>query len=260
MTEPHAHDFGELFWVERGSGTHVIRGTQQPLRRGDAVFIRPDDVHAFAVPDGGGLTFVNLAMPAAILREIEQRYAWPEAGGWPWRDAALPETRPLPLELQARLPVATARLAAAPPSRLALDGFLLDLLASLGAQGRVARPDAIGDPAEMPGWLADAVARFAAQRELAGGAGRLAELAGRSPEHVNRTLRRCVGLTTSQVLNSLRADYAARLLRLGDQPIAEIALACGVNHLGYFYKLFRAQFGTTPRRYRQTQRMGMDGG
>jgi AraC family cel operon transcriptional repressor len=258
-TELHTHDFAEVFWVERGAATHLICGEPQAIARGDALFIRPDDSHAFRPETGTGITFVNLALPIAILREIEARYEWREAGQWPWRDTALPERRQVPPDLMARLPAATARLASGPPSRLMLDVFLLDFLSSFaGAMSGIGRHGEERDAANMPLWLADAVARFAAQDPLAGGSGRLAELAGRSPEHVNRTLRHCLGLTSSQLLNRLRAEHAGRQLRLGDRPIADIAFACGVNHLGYFYKLFHAHFGTTPARYRQTQRMGMD--
>jgi AraC family cel operon transcriptional repressor len=261
VTERHRHDFAELFWVERGAGLHVIAGEAQPIARGDVVFIRPDDIHGFRVENGDGLTFVNLAMPTAVLRETEARYAWPEAGRWPWGADALPERRSLPADLSARLPAATARLAAGPPSRLALDAFILDFLSSFsGFMGGIgaARGPSDRPPADLPVWLADAMNRFAAQEILAGGAGRLAELAGRSPEHVNRTVRHCLGMTSSQLLNRLRAEFAARQLRLSDRAIAEIAFASGINHLGYFYKVFHAHFGTTPRRYREVQRMGMD--
>jgi methylphosphotriester-DNA--protein-cysteine methyltransferase len=100
--------------------------------------------------------------------------------------------------------------------------------------------------------------RFAGEEILAGGAGRRAELAVRSPEHVNRTVRRCLAMSSSQLLDRLRADFAARQPRLEDRAIAKIAFASGVKHLGYFDKLSHAHFGTTPRRHREVERMGMD--
>jgi AraC family cel operon transcriptional repressor len=257
-TDLHTHDFAEVFWVERGGAAHLINGAVQDVARGDAIFIRPDDMHGFRVATGGGITFVNLALPMPILRDIEDRYAWAEAGQWPWRAGVMPEMRRLPPDLSTRLPAATARLASGPASRLALDVFLLDFLSSFaGVMGAIHQLGDAHDGATIPTWLGDAIRHFAEQGTLSGGSGRLAELAGRSPEHVNRTLRRCLGLSSSQLVNRLRAEYAARQLRLGDLPIADIALACGVNHIGYFYKLFHEHFGTTPANYRRTQRMGM---
>jgi len=257
-TEWHTHDFSELFWVEQGGATHLINDQAQSIARGEAVFIRPHDRHAFRIDAGAGITFVNLALPTAILRELEARYAWAEAGGWPWQSDAAPQTRLLSADLLPRLPAATARLAARPASRLALDTFLLDLFASFSSViTGLGQPGHTPEATSLPIWLADAITRFAAQNALDGGSGRLAELAGRSPEHVNRTLRRCLGVTSSQLLNRLRADYAGRQLRLTDLAIADIALACGVHHIGYFYKLFRAHFAMTPAEYRRVQRMGM---
>jgi len=74
--------------------------------------------------------------------------------------------------------------------------------------------------------------------------------AGRSAEHVARTVRAVFGVTPSDYVNRVRMDYAARELRITTRPIAEIALDCGLNNLSHFYGLFRRSQGETPRAHR----------
>jgi len=79
----------------------------------------------------------------------------------------------------------------------------------------------------------------------------MAELCGRSVEHLNRTVRQHFDCTTTQLINRLRLDRAARLLRLTNTPIAAVALDCGFDNLGYFYRRFGERFNQTPRAFRQ---------
>ena len=137
------------------------------------------------------------------------------------------------------------QLAAMSQSQLELDAFLLDLF------NLVERVD--GRWSALPDWLAEAVGRLTMADDLTGGPGQLAELAHRSPEHINRTIRKHLGITTTELINDLRLDRAARLLRMTNRPIVAIAQDCGIEHLGYFYRLFKNRFGLPPRRYRTQQ-------
>lgn len=245
--ELHTHDFAEVFLVERGHAAHVVNGERQGLTRGDLVFIRPDDVHVFEALEGG-ITFVNVAMSMATLRTIESRYFETRGEVWPWRKDGQPVRWRLPLRQLERASEWAGRLAGAAPTVLLLDAFLLDLV-SLEDAALIQ---------ELPVWLAEAVARFTTTEEFAGGAGRLAALTGRTPEHVNRVVRRLTGRSTTEYINDLRVAHAARQLRLTDRSIADIAFGCGIHHLTYFYRIFGQRMGVAPSRYRRRQRMGMD--
>ena len=74
--------------------------------------------------------------------------------------------------------------------------------------------------------------------------------AGRSHEHVCRTCRQVTGLTPSGYVNRIRIEHAAHLLRSEEASIEAIAEACGFDNISYFYRLFRRQYGATPRTYR----------
>jgi AraC family transcriptional activator of tynA and feaB len=59
------------------------------------------------------------------------------------------------------------------------------------------------------------------------------------------------GTTCSRFIQSLRLDHAARLLRRrtltrSEQPLTEIAYACGFRDYAHFSRMFRLRFGSAP--------------
>jgi len=78
----------------------------------------------------------------------------------------------------------------------------------------------------------------------------LARRAGLSPYHFLRTFKRVAGVTPHQWLLRARLREAARRLSASRQPVTQIALDVGFEDLSNFMRAFRAEFGTSPRRYR----------
>jgi AraC-like DNA-binding protein len=75
--------------------------------------------------------------------------------------------------------------------------------------------------------------------------------AGASRNKVNEVLRSELGMTFTTYLNRLRLTEAARLLN--EQPeatIAEIAYSVGYANPSYFNKLFKEEYGCTPKVFR----------
>ncbi|MFT3915874.1 MAG: AraC family transcriptional regulator [Anaeromyxobacteraceae bacterium] len=83
---------------------------------------------------------------------------------------------------------------------------------------------------------------------------RLAALAGLSPWRFSQRIRRLFGLTPAQLLKKRRLEAACALLRGGDRPVAEIALACGYGDQSAFTRQFKAVVGLSPVRYRERAR------
>jgi transcriptional regulator GlxA family with amidase domain len=63
--------------------------------------------------------------------------------------------------------------------------------------------------------------------------------------------RRRTGRTPHQYILNARVERPQWLLRCTDQPIAEIALACGCGAQSRFSKAFHRTVGETPRGYRR---------
>lgn len=68
---------------------------------------------------------------------------------------------------------------------------------------------------------------------------------------INETLKSEIGLTFSGYLNKLRLTEAARLLlEQQNVNVAQIAYAVGYNNVTYFNKLFKNEYGCTPKSFK----------
>ncbi|TXG00658.1 helix-turn-helix domain-containing protein [Massilia arenae] len=68
---------------------------------------------------------------------------------------------------------------------------------------------------------------------------------------VNEILKAELGFTFTGYLNKLRLTEAARLLaEKGSATVSEIAYTVGYNNASYFNKLFRQEYGCTPKAFR----------
>ncbi len=78
----------------------------------------------------------------------------------------------------------------------------------------------------------------------------MAATAGLSVSQFERTFRKAFGTTPRQQLMRLRVENACRLLRNGDDSIANIAVSCGFFDHAHFTRTFRRFMGMTPADYR----------
>jgi AraC family cel operon transcriptional repressor len=246
----HDHDFAEVTWVREGQGIHRINGRRQKLRTGQMTFIRPTDCHGLEAKPGTAFRLENVAMPVAALKRFLARYPAAERSALPWeRKGRYPATISLGAEQCSKLEVEMQWLRTAPRNAFSLDGFLLNLARILGS-GPAAT-------STLPEWLDNGLRRFASEAAMSDGVARLFRLAGRCPEHVARTMKKHLDITPTDWVNNRRIKHAARLTESTMLPIIEIAAECGFENLGYFHRLFRARFGTSPLRYRSEHRAVM---
>jgi AraC-like DNA-binding protein/mannose-6-phosphate isomerase-like protein (cupin superfamily) len=248
----HTHDFYEMMYVIEGEGVHRINGDIQTLAPGDLVAIRPDDRHTVRAKPGGQLHFINIAYPAETWRGFVTFTGQGDVVA-PLETTEMPPVVPVPGEARAECASAFHRALRAfheAPSRLELCRFWTGILPLL-------THDAVSDRSEgvdMPAWLARACRAMRDPEALAAGLPRLIELVGVSPAHLSRVLRAATGKTPTEYINELRLQRAAMVLTTTSQEIIDIAGECGFENLSYFYRLFRAYFGKTPRDFRLSAR------
>ncbi len=249
----HAHeDFVECLLMVSGRMRHLINGKEQILRAGQFVMIREADQHDFRPIRGEPFAFRNVAFRTETLDYIRKRYFSARPDFW-GENSVLPEVWTLDGAALERMELRIARLAASPRKRITIEQFLMDLLTDTP---RSTAPAA----APMPDWLEHAREALRDPGELAQGIPALFRLAGRSPEHVSRELKRCTGETPTELINRLRLEHAARRLLLSGKDITTIAYDCGFETLSYFSALFKKRFGFSPRDYRKKHRAAVFGG
>lgn len=72
-----------------------------------------------------------------------------------------------------------------------------------------------------------------------------------SQAHFMSFFKRFAGMTCVEYINHYRLSCAAAALAQSDQPVMEAALENGFHNISYFNKLFRKEFGMTPKEYRR---------
>ncbi len=245
--QEHRHDFAEICWVEAGDGHHHLNGSIQDLRAGDVFFILPDDAHGLTTGANRTMAIVNLAFLPSQVEELRTRYFSKEER-WFWGHRQAAGCERFASEQIARIGRAVDRLALSSREKFPLDWFLLTLFQELGAR------EAAALPTELPDWLRDACQRIRRPEHFREGVASFYKLAGKSPEHVARTMRALTGLTPTDYVNRARLDHAALQLRTGQVPVTQVAYDSGFENLSHFFHLFRRRFRTSPSAYRQRRR------
>ena len=82
----------------------------------------------------------------------------------------------------------------------------------------------------------------------------LAGLTGLSPCHFSRAFKQSMGMPPHRYLMSRRVVAAAKLIESTDLPMSEIALEVGFADQSHFTRVFTAQIGESPRRFRHQRR------
>ncbi|GHU83576.1 putative response regulatory protein [Clostridia bacterium] len=100
--------------------------------------------------------------------------------------------------------------------------------------------------AELNRILAHLARNFAQKQSLT----EIAQLFSISPNYVCRLFSKHLGTTFSAHLSRLRMEHAARLLRVTDKPVKEIAQLSGYDDYFYFCHVFRDTYHCTPTQYR----------
>lgn len=234
----HAHDFHEVFWVQNGAVRHHADDGVTVLPEGALVMIPPDVTHALQ-GKGAQSMVVSLAFHPDVVSAMSKRHK-------SLQDKLLWTTGIQIIKRDMRqladLNQAANALDASTRDALSAEAFLAPLCASLLDSSL---PDA------LPDWLAKACIAARNPAVFQNGAAGLVAQTGRAHPHVSRTMRQLFGQSPSEFINTIRMDYAARVLVSDTDPVSEIARTCGIPNMPHFHKLFRAQHRVTPLQYRQ---------
>ncbi len=240
----HSHDYYELFLVEQGQVHHWINGLEELLEPGQLAFIRPADRHALQAAPGTGARLLNVMFRRAPADHLIARYGSELAGEFFWASTEFPISLRLAGPQRERAVNAMLSLQSSHRSLAKIEHFLLSIMTHvLDATAQAQSP--------APPWLIDAAQAAREPRVFRRGAEGMIEAAGRSQAHVCRETRRHLGLSPTQYVNRIRIQHAAMMLSGTEYAVAVIAQDCGFENLSYFHRLFREQYGTTPRGYRQ---------
>ena len=82
----------------------------------------------------------------------------------------------------------------------------------------------------------------------------LAKYVGLTPNYLSSAFHKAVGMTISEYVTGIRLDVSTKLLIFTDLPITQICYDCGFGSLSNFMRIFKKQYGVSPKQFRQTQK------
>lgn len=248
-SEPHTHTFFEIFLLLSGEMRHLINGESSILHSHTVVLIRPQDTHGFQSVGDADCSFFNLAFSSTMMREVcaflgqgfspEAFMAKPSCFVAQISDSFCELTRQIYQEYRLRSPSESA------------DGWAKLLIALL--LERCFPP--INQHKEIPQWFLQLEEKMRQPEVFINGVQKLAELCGKTPEHICRSFRKYRSVTPQKVLAKLRLIYASNLLLTTSMSILDISLECGYASLSHFYNLFHTTYGISPAAYRNQYRV-----
>lgn len=243
---PHNHNYYELFLVLKGEVCHIVNDEEQLLSEGQLLFIRDFDLHDYKSGNGEYFEFLNLAFTKETFSDMLEYLG----EGFPFENLL---SSPFP-------PVASL----SPRDKEALSYDFIEL-------SQHSNPNYIKFKARtllvsvfsrffynyserknnIPVWLEVTYEKMKRPQNFIAGIDRMFEIAGKSREHVARSLRQYYHTSPTELVCELRLEHAAKLLLISNLNVTDICYECGFENLSWFYKSFAQKYGVTPAEYRK---------
>ena len=247
-TEPHSHDFMEMFIIISGNVFHIVKNDKIFLEEGDLVLVRPDDIHCYRQNRESDCELINFAFPmetfSAAENFISGQYSLDEIF-----ESGFPPSKKLSLvdknELVEKLMKSSEILLNDPKfARISFKLLIIEMLCLFKSE----KKNPIRN--EIPEWLLKTAEEMQKKENLKKGLPALRKIACRSDEHISRSFKNHLGRTPTDFINELRMKYAVSILLSTDDKIDFIALESGFSNLSHFYHVFKNDFGMSPKKYR----------
>lgn len=239
---PHVHDTFALGVILAGAEAFHYRGARHIAPAGSLVAVNPDELHD-GQPSEDGYAYRMLYPSVGLVQSIADELADRPAGFPAFAQPVMQDA-----EAAARLSEAHALMEGG-ADRLAVDqAFTAALSLMVRRHSRSdARGRRLGREAAPIRRARQVVDEFFMQDLTLD---ELATAAGLSRFYFLRTFRREVGVTPHAYLTGRRIAAAKALLD-GDQPLSEVALACGFYDQSHFTRAFKGATGVAPGQYRR---------
>lgn len=241
----HIHDYGEIFFIQKGNCICNINGLKYSVNSSHIIFTRPDSDKHCIESHSDDFEMIQLMFERKSYYFLKSRYNRKGINSI-WGEKVD--------DFQHIYPISHFwfesnfnRLLTADGSLFELEHFLINLLDNL--ENHESHPGT-----EKNDWLDYALNEIRKPENFKKGVPGFVSLCRKSKEHVERKIKLKTGRTVSQVVNRARMHWASYMLVFTNYDIQDISYDCGFSSLGQFYKVFKDSFEESPYKYRKAKR------
>lgn len=246
----HVHEHWELFILIRGSITHEVNGTRYHLRQGQAVLIRPDDLHALYAASPEPIIALNFLISRAYMEQM-MALCMPMIGDLYAPRYLLPFI-PSETTLDHAI-VHTQRIQVQPDMPLAVAQSLCKVL--FGSFFSEFALQSFKSPQQYPEWLSEFLLLLESpDMSITSIKANLSGKTNYSYSRMIQLFKKYMGCTVIQYISKRRIEQAKQLLHDTDQKVIEIAASVGYDNISNFNRVFKRFTGQSPTDYRKSIR------
>ncbi len=242
----HTHDFYEIFYVVKGRAMHSINGLTECCMAGTAQLIRPTDYHEYQFINRYDMELISIGIAVEVMEEIlafaEVSMETVCAGDLPLR--VVYDARKSERIQKALLKIGTMD---SPKKRRAYAKTVM-------AQLLWDMVESQSETRKMPFWLDRLIGEMNEYESFYQGLPRMLALSCVSQNHLNREMKKYLGMTPTEFINAKRIAYASSLLLENKYSITEISGRCGFETSSHFYENFRKIYDCSPKEFLKTHR------
>lgn len=257
--QKHFHNFNELVIITHGSGLKYMNGFDFEVKAGDIFLLKGKEEHYFK--SQSGLALVNimyltnkLFLPEIYLRELPGYRAFFELEPWVRNNKEFKNHLQLSA-LVLRVLLKDVReiesLIQNKSSGYELEVFtlLIKIMTLISREYSVTQNS--GSKSLLR--ISDVLAIIETEYDKKWVLKDFSKIAHMSPNNLMNIFHKAGLESPVAYLNSIRLQKAASLLKESDFSVTEIALKVGFNDSSYFSRAFSAQFGVSPKNFRNSK-------
>lgn len=243
----HTHEYYEVFLVMKGKCKHYANGNTINIEQGDLAFIRPFDKHC--TYDNKSAEYINLAFGKehsdAIFSYFKGIYNFDKLINA--KDPAVVHLLPNDLytlnkKLEDMRTITFNDISTHKLRVRRLLSYIIPLFFKKQNTDHLSK---------TPFWLSHMYNEIQKPENFTQGVKCLSLISDRTPEHINRCLKKFYNVTSTKLLLNLKLNYAINLLTTTNMKIIDIAYEAGFLNTSYFYTVFKNVYNETPKEFRQ---------
>ncbi len=251
----HSHDYVEVIYMCRGKTTHIINGTSITLKEGELLFLTPNAKQEILPASENDIAVNFIILPAFFENTMQMighehtplhRFIIDILSG------SVGSSAYMHFEVSDILPIQNLvenliwTLIYGTPNKRNINQSTMGLLLLhlLNHTDRVA--------GERDDKIVLSVLQYIEKNYRDGSLTELAEELHYDFTWLSREIKSRTGKTYTELVQEKRLFQAKFLLKSTEMNIADIANETGYDNISYFHRLFKTQFGMSPRKYRES--------